>query len=126
MRQRVEVGLVGRAPVKARIGPAPVVERQVPANRGTRLADGVVGPQADSSYVIDRHRCSTKRSSGDASLPSMLIAISAFTKTLMKAWLVNCEPWTPFYVSSGDAGLIDDPTCHQSLVLVACDLEIGL
>ena len=26
---------------------------------------------------------------------------------LVKAKLVNCEPWTPFCLSSGDAGLVD-------------------
>ena len=27
----------------------------------------------------------------------------------MKSWLVNWLPWTPFCLSSGDAGLIDLP-----------------
>ena len=53
MRQPVEVGLVGRAPVKARMGPALVVEGEVPADRGARRADSVVGPQVDL-FVFDR------------------------------------------------------------------------
>src|ERR1700712_3048815 len=53
MRQLVEVGLVGGPPVKARMGPAPVIESEVSAERGARRADSVVGPQVDL-LVFDR------------------------------------------------------------------------
>src|SRR5262245_26605909 len=44
-RQRAEVGLIGRASVKARMGPTAVIEVDVAAERSSRLADAVVGPQ---------------------------------------------------------------------------------
>src|SRR3954447_12743702 len=53
MRPPVEVGLIGRGPVKARMGPAPIVEGEVPADRGAGRADGVVGPQVNL-LVLDR------------------------------------------------------------------------
>ena len=53
MRRPVEGGLVGRAPVKARRGPASIVEGEVPADRGAGRADGIVGVQIDF-LVLDR------------------------------------------------------------------------
>src|SRR5262245_40536689 len=44
-RQRVEVGLIGRASVKARMRPMAVVEVDVAAERSSRLVDAVIGPQ---------------------------------------------------------------------------------
>lgn len=35
------------------------------------------------------------------------MAISAFFSTAVKSTEVNCEPWTPFCLSSDDSGLID-------------------
>ncbi len=35
------------------------------------------------------------------------MAISAFFSTAVKSMEVNCEPWTPFCLSSDDPGLID-------------------
>ena len=52
MRQAVEIGLVGRAPVKARMGPAPIVEGAIPADRGPRRTDGVIGPQPPAPEVV--------------------------------------------------------------------------
>ena len=43
--QRVEVGLIGCAAVKARMRSPAVVKLQIPADRTARLADGVVSPQ---------------------------------------------------------------------------------
>ena len=48
----------------------------------------------------------------------MLIAISAVFSTLVKSGEVNCEPWTPFCLSSGDAGRAD-------LFLAAHDDAVG-
>ena len=45
MGERVEVSLVGRAPVKARMRAPLIVEGEVAADRGARLADAVVGFQ---------------------------------------------------------------------------------
>src|SRR5919112_4167920 len=56
-----------------------------------------------------RQSRSTKTLSRQAPLPSMLIAILFLISTLVKSWLVNWLPWTPFCLSSGDAGLIDLP-----------------
>src|ERR1700676_5254230 len=47
LRQVVEVGVIRRPSVKARMRTLAVVEVQIPADRGARLADAVVGPQID-------------------------------------------------------------------------------
>lgn len=52
-RRVVEVRMVRRAPVKARMGTGPVVPGQIPADRGPRLGDAVVGPEVDL-LVLDR------------------------------------------------------------------------
>ena len=49
---KAEVGLVGRALVKARIGPARIIERQISADRRARLGDAVIGAQVDH-FVFD-------------------------------------------------------------------------
>ena len=43
--QRVEVGLIGCVAVKARVGPAAIVEVKIPADGSTSFADAVVGAQ---------------------------------------------------------------------------------
>jgi hypothetical protein len=43
--QRVEVGLIRGGVVKALVRPAAIVEVEVAADRGTGLADVVIGPQ---------------------------------------------------------------------------------
>ena len=53
LRQVVEVGVIRRSSVKARMRALAVVEVQIPADRGARLADAVVGPQIDL-FVFDR------------------------------------------------------------------------
>src|ERR1700680_2957124 len=52
-RQMSEVGAVRRPSVKARMRALAVVEVQIPADRGARQADAVVGPQIDL-FVFDR------------------------------------------------------------------------
>ena len=47
LRQRVEVGLIGCPPVKARMRPPAIIEGQIAANRSASLGDTVVGPQID-------------------------------------------------------------------------------
>src|ERR1700732_1651244 len=42
---RGEVGLIGCVAVKARVGPAAIVEVKIPADRSTSFADAVVGAQ---------------------------------------------------------------------------------
>src|SRR5215510_11647462 len=49
-RQRVKVGLIGRASVKARMRPMAVVEVDVAAERSSRLVDAVIGPQIHSYF----------------------------------------------------------------------------
>ncbi len=46
-RLRIEVGLIGCSPVKARMRSPAIVKSQIPTNRGSRLGDTVVGPQID-------------------------------------------------------------------------------
>ena len=53
LRQMSEVGVVRRPSVKARMRALAVVEIQIPADRGARLGDAVVGPQIDL-LVFDR------------------------------------------------------------------------
>ena len=43
LRQRSEVGLIGRLPVKARMRPAGIIEAEIAANRSPRLGHRVVG-----------------------------------------------------------------------------------
>ena len=45
--QHLEVGLIGRGAVKARVWAPAVVEVQITANRITGVGDAVVGPQID-------------------------------------------------------------------------------
>jgi len=42
--------------------------------------------------LIDRQSRSTKTLSRQEPLPSMLMAMPALSSTLVKSWLVNCEP----------------------------------
>ena len=53
LRQMVEVGLIRRPRVKARVRALSVVERQIPADRGACLGDAVVGSQVDL-FILDR------------------------------------------------------------------------
>src|SRR5215212_10578467 len=53
LRQVVEIGVIRRPSVKARMGALAVVEVQIPADRSARLADAIVGPQIDL-FVFDR------------------------------------------------------------------------
>src|SRR5215216_3886867 len=53
LRQMSEIGVVRRPSVKARMRALAVVEIQIPADRGARLGDAVVGPQMDL-LVFDR------------------------------------------------------------------------
>ena len=53
LRQVVEVGVIRRSGVKARMRPLAVVELQIPTDRGARLADAVIGPEVDL-LVFDR------------------------------------------------------------------------
>src|SRR6202140_4061597 len=53
LRQVVEVGVIRRPSVKARMRTLAVVEVQIPAERSTRLADAVVSPQIEL-FVFDR------------------------------------------------------------------------
>src|SRR3982751_4308224 len=73
---------------------AGIVEAEVPADRGAGLADRVVGPEIDL-LVLDR---SPEPLDEDVvppgPLPSMLMTIPALSSTLVKSWLVNCEPWS--------------------------------
>src|SRR3954467_3529346 len=52
-RQRREVGLIRRPPVKARMRSARVVEVEIPADRGAGLGDRVVSSPVDL-LVLDR------------------------------------------------------------------------
>ncbi len=52
-RQRVEVELIGCHPVKARMGPARVVEAEVPGNAGLSPGDGLVGMEV-GLFVLHR------------------------------------------------------------------------
>ena len=49
----IEIGLIGRLPVKTGVWASPIVEVQISADRGARLADAVVGVQIDV-FVFDR------------------------------------------------------------------------
>jgi hypothetical protein len=54
--QRVEVGLIGCVAVKARVGPAAIVEVKIPADGSTSFADAVVGAhpgRTDHGGAID-------------------------------------------------------------------------
>ncbi len=85
LRQRDKVGLIGCPPVKARMRPPAVVERQISADRGAGPGDAVVGFRYTSSYLTDRQSRSTKTLSRQAPLPSMLITISFLSSTLVKS-----------------------------------------
>ena len=45
MGSGLRVGLIGCVAVKARVGPAAIVEVKIPADRSTSFADAVVGAQ---------------------------------------------------------------------------------
>src|ERR1700681_1919362 len=49
----IEIGLIGRSPVKAGVRTSPIVEVQISADRGACLADAVVSSQIDL-FVLDR------------------------------------------------------------------------
>src|SRR6516165_4467061 len=51
-RQATKIGLVGRPTIQARMRPLAVVERQVTADRATRLGHAVIGAQIDL-FVLD-------------------------------------------------------------------------
>ncbi len=97
--QRVEVGLIRCLTVKAQVRPSAVVKVQIAADRLPRLADAVVGPQVDLLYLTLRHSRSTNTLSRQAPLPSMLMAMPLAVSTPMKAWPVNCEPWSVLKIS---------------------------
>src|ERR1700690_4026213 len=59
------------------------------------------------SYLSDRHSRSMKTLSIQRPRPSIEMRMPASLSVVVKAKLVNCEPWTPFCLSSGDAGLVD-------------------
>src|SRR5664279_5453950 len=60
-RLQGEVGLIGRARVKARMRAPPVIKIQISAKRGARLEDAVVGAQIDllvfdaAPQPLDKH-----------------------------------------------------------------------
>ena len=97
----LEVGFIGRLVVKAGMRTAPIVEIEVPPDRGTRRADAVVGvkinllvldrpPQPLDEHIVPRR--GEARLRHDAPLPSMLILMSRAASTLVNAGHVNCEP----------------------------------
>src|SRR3982750_193098 len=47
VRQMVEIDLLRRPRAQARVWPSFIVKRQVPAERSTRIAYAVIGPQVD-------------------------------------------------------------------------------
>src|ERR1700675_2134109 len=49
----IEISLLRRSPVKAGVRTPPIVEVQISADRGARLADAVVSSQIDF-FVLDR------------------------------------------------------------------------
>ena len=59
------------------------------------------------SYFSDRHNRSMKTLSIQRPRPSIEMRMSASFSVLVKAKLVNCEPWTPFCLSSRDVNLVD-------------------
>jgi hypothetical protein len=74
MRQRGEVGLIGRLPVKARMWSSAVVEADVLADGSPGLGHRVVGSEI-YLYLNDRQSRSTKTLSRHEPLPSMLMAM---------------------------------------------------
>src|SRR6478752_1672877 len=65
------------------------------------------------SYLRLRHSRSMKTLSIQRPRPSMETRIPASFNVVVKAKLVNWLPWTPFCLSSGDAGLIDLPVAPR-------------
>src|ERR1035437_7014438 len=51
-RHRVEVNLVWRMPLKARMRPLRIVEVQIPADQGARVFDALIGPQINL-FIFD-------------------------------------------------------------------------
>src|SRR5208282_3320490 len=60
-----------------------------------------------SSYLIERHRRSMKMLSMKRPRPSIEIATPAASSLPVNAALVNCAPWTPFCLSSGNSRGVD-------------------
>ena len=76
------------------MGPSGIVKAvDISADGGPCLRDTGVGPRYTSSYLMVRHRRSTKTLSRQAPFPSMLILISFLRSSRpVKAMLVNWEP----------------------------------
>ena len=85
LRQPVEVGLVRRLPIKARVGSLAIVEGQISTDRRACVTDGVVGPEIDL-LVLDR---APEPLNEDVFAPGALPVLSSAPA---KSWLVNCEP----------------------------------
>ena len=89
MRQRGEVGLIGRLPVRARMWSSAVVEDEVLADGSPGLGHRVVGSEIYLLVLTDRQSRSTKTLSRHEPLPSMLMAMPFLINTPVNSALVT-------------------------------------
>src|ERR1700676_4831173 len=100
LRQGVEVGVIGRPSVKARMRTLAVVEVQIPADRGARLADAVVGPQIDlfvfdrAPEPLDKHVVAPRPLAVHADRDGVVEQQAG-----VKSWPVNWLPWSVLKIS---------------------------